>query len=87
MAASHGDLLLVGPAPAELPLRSGEDRSAAYMVGLLHLVGMLVIDGMAQGLLFNCTHDTVLRFLPPYILTEKDVDRGIKILKKLFKRI
>jgi acetylornithine/N-succinyldiaminopimelate aminotransferase len=42
---------------------------------------------MAEGMLFNCTHDTVLRFLPPYILTEKDVDRGVKILKKLFKKI
>ena len=36
--------------------RSGEDRSSAYMVGLLHLVGMLVVDsvwnkvGAAQSL-------------------------------------
>ena len=29
---------------------------------------------MAQGLLMNCTHETVLRFLPPYIVTEKEVD-------------
>ena len=37
----------------------------------------LVLDGIAKGLLFNCTHDTVLRFLPPYIFTEQDVDRAI----------
>ena len=45
----------------------------------------LVLDGMKEGLLFNCTHDTVLRFLPPYILTEQDVDRAITGLNKLFK--
>ena len=45
----------------------------------------LVLDGMKEGLLFNCTHDTVLRFLPPYILTEQDVDRAIAGLSKLFK--
>ena len=31
---------------------------------------------MEQGLLMNCTHDTVLRFLPPYIATEKEIDRA-----------
>jgi acetylornithine/succinyldiaminopimelate/putrescine aminotransferase len=41
---------------------------------------------MKEGLLFNCTHDTVLRFLPPYILTEQDVDRAIVILNKVFKK-
>ena len=45
----------------------------------------LVADAMNQGLLINCTHETVVRFLPPYILTEKDVDRAIKVLAKLFK--
>jgi acetylornithine/N-succinyldiaminopimelate aminotransferase len=66
-----------------------EVRGAGLMIGLdLDMPGkQLVIDGMAQGLLFNCTHDTVLRFLPPYILTEKDVDKAIKILAKLFKKV
>jgi acetylornithine/succinyldiaminopimelate/putrescine aminotransferase len=41
---------------------------------------------MGEGLLINCTHDVVLRFLPPYILTEADVDRAVDILKKLFKK-
>jgi acetylornithine/N-succinyldiaminopimelate aminotransferase len=42
----------------------------------------IVLDAMAAGLLINCTHDAVLRFLPPYIVTEKEVDRAIKILRK-----
>jgi acetylornithine/succinyldiaminopimelate/putrescine aminotransferase len=27
----------------------------------------------------------VLRFLPPYIVTEKEIDRGIGILKRVLK--
>jgi acetylornithine/N-succinyldiaminopimelate aminotransferase len=45
----------------------------------------LVLDGIREGLLFNCTHDTVLRFLPPYILSEQDVDRAINTLNRLLK--
>ncbi len=46
----------------------------------------LVLEGIKEGLLFNCTHDTVLRFLPPYILTEQDVDRAVIALRKVFER-
>jgi len=42
-----------------------------------------VLDAMSEGLLLNCTHDTVLRFLPPYIVTEKEVDQALKILAKV----
>ena len=33
----------------------------------------------------SVTQDTVLRFLPPFLLEEKHVDKGIKVLKKLLK--
>ena len=46
----------------------------------------LVLEGLKEGLLFNCTHETVLRFLPPYILTEQDVDRAIPALARIFDR-
>ena len=46
----------------------------------------VVLDGMKEGLLFNCTHETILRFLPPYILTEQDVDRATAALTKVFKK-
>jgi predicted acetylornithine/succinylornithine family transaminase len=64
-----------------------EIRGQGLMIGVdLEFPGkQLVLDGMKEGLLFNCTHDTVLRFLPPYILTEQDVDRAIQVLAKLFK--
>jgi acetylornithine/succinyldiaminopimelate/putrescine aminotransferase len=45
----------------------------------------IVLDAMEQGLLINSTHDTVLRFLPPYIATEKEIDRAVSILTRVFK--
>jgi predicted acetylornithine/succinylornithine family transaminase len=42
-----------------------------------------VEQGLAEGVLFNVTQDTVLRFLPPFMLQEKHVDKGIRVLKKL----
>ena len=66
-----------------------EVRGAGLMIGVdLDMPGkQFVIDGMAAGLLFNCTHDTVLRFLPPYIITETQVDQALKTLTKLFKKV
>ena len=46
----------------------------------------LVEQGLAEGVLFNATQDTVLRFLPPFLLQEKHVDKGIRVLKKLLGR-
>ncbi len=43
----------------------------------------IVEQALAAGLLFNSTHDTVLRFLPPFLLQEKHVDKGARVLKKL----
>jgi acetylornithine/N-succinyldiaminopimelate aminotransferase len=43
----------------------------------------IVEQALAQGVLFNSTQDTVLRFLPPFLLQEKHVDKGIRVLKKL----
>jgi acetylornithine/N-succinyldiaminopimelate aminotransferase len=65
-----------------------EVRGQGLMLGVeLHIPGkQLVLDGIQEGLLFNCTHETVLRFLPPYIITEKEVDKAIRILKRLFQK-
>jgi acetylornithine/N-succinyldiaminopimelate aminotransferase len=35
---------------------------------------------LAKGILINRTHDTVLRFLPPYITEKKHVDQVIGAL-------
>jgi acetylornithine/succinyldiaminopimelate/putrescine aminotransferase len=64
-----------------------EVRGQGLMIGVeLSFPGkQLVLDAMEQGLLMNCTHETVLRFLPPYIATEKEIDRAIAILKRVLK--
>jgi len=43
----------------------------------------IVEQALAEGVLFNSTQDTVLRFLPPFLLQEKHIDKGIRVLKKL----
>jgi predicted acetylornithine/succinylornithine family transaminase len=63
-----------------------EVRGFGLMIGVeMEIPGkQMVLDAMADGLLINCTHDTVLRFLPPYIITERDVDTAVKVLAKIF---
>ena len=41
---------------------------------------------LAAGVLINSTHDTTLRFLPPFIVEEKHIDKTVKVLKKLLKK-
>jgi acetylornithine/N-succinyldiaminopimelate aminotransferase len=43
----------------------------------------LVEQALAEGVLFNSTQDSVLRFLPPFLLQEKHVDKGMRVLRKL----
>jgi acetylornithine/succinyldiaminopimelate/putrescine aminotransferase len=64
-----------------------EVRGQGLMIGVeLSFPGkQLVLDALEQGLLINCTHETVLRFLPPYISTEKEIDRAVRILKRVLK--
>ena len=62
-----------------------EVRGRGFIQGLvLEIPGRPIVEqGLAEGVLFNVTQDTVLRFLPPFLLQEKHVDKGIKVLKKL----
>jgi acetylornithine/succinyldiaminopimelate/putrescine aminotransferase len=66
-----------------------EVRGFGLMIGVeLAVPGkQLVLDAIGEGLLINCTHDTVLRFLPPYITTEKEVDQAMKIVGKLVSKL
>src|SRR5580700_12153749 len=52
-----------------------EVRGYGLMIGVqLNIPGKEIVNrAMQDGLLMNCTHDTVLRFLPPYIVTETEV--------------
>lgn len=63
-----------------------EVRGAGLMIGVEMAMPckQMVLDAIEQGMLVNCTHDTVLRLLPPYTITEQEVDRAIAGLKKVF---
>ncbi len=44
-------------------------------------VGKAVVGQLLdRGILINRTHDTVLRFLPPYIIQKKHVDEVVRAL-------
>ena len=66
-----------------------EVRGYGLMIGVeLTIPGKEIVNrAMQEGLLMNCTHDTVLRFLPPYISAEEHVDEAIAILEKVFAQV
>ncbi len=65
-----------------------EVRVFGLMIGVeLDIPGkQIVLDAMEEGLLINCTHDIVLRALPPYTITEREVDKAIVLLNKALKK-
>ena len=62
-----------------------QTRGRGFIQGLqLEIPARPIVEqALGEGILFNSTQDTVLRFLPPFLLEEKHVDKGIKVLKKL----
>jgi acetylornithine/succinyldiaminopimelate/putrescine aminotransferase len=44
----------------------------------------IVTACLKEGLLINCTMDRVLRFMPPLIITEEEIDRLLAVLDALF---
>jgi len=45
-----------------------------------------VLKALEEGLIINCTANSVIRLLPPLILEEKHVDEAIEKLKRVFGR-
>jgi len=48
------------------------------------LAKLTVAEMLKRHILINCTSETVLRFLPPYILKRTDVDTAIAALDEIF---
>jgi acetylornithine aminotransferase/acetylornithine/N-succinyldiaminopimelate aminotransferase len=48
------------------------------------LAKLAVNEMLARKILINCTSETVLRFLPPYILEKEHVDQAIAALDDIF---
>ena len=62
-------------------------------LGLLQAVeitkpcGPVVLDCIEQGLLINCTADKVLRFMPPLIVQEPEIDQAVQVLSDVLKKL
>jgi len=48
------------------------------------LAKLTVAEMLKRKIVINCTSDTVLRFLPPYILERSHVDTAIAALDEIF---
>ncbi|MEA3466393.1 MAG: acetylornithine transaminase [Thermodesulfobacteriota bacterium] len=68
---------------------ANEVRGRGLMLGLkLDIPGAdIVKQAMAKGLLINCTADTVLRFVPPLIVTRAEIDIAFDILDDVLSTI
>lgn len=64
-----------------------EIRGKGLMIGLeLTKAGGSIVELCAKkGMLINCTAGSVLRFTPPLIITEKEIDLLIDVLEDIFK--
>ncbi len=61
-------------------------RGKGLLVGMeLDFPGKDIVTAcLREGLLINCTMDTVLRFMPPLIITEEEIDRLLRVLDGIF---
>jgi acetylornithine/N-succinyldiaminopimelate aminotransferase len=59
-----------------------EARGLGLLQGMeLNVDGKPIVDDcLNRGLLINCTMDRVLRFMPPLIVTQREIDRLLDIL-------
>ena len=66
-----------------------EVRGKGLLIGmeLKREGGSIVKTMMQRGVLINCTMNNVLRFLPPLIVTEAEVDQVVNTLEEVFRNI
>ncbi len=67
-----------------------EIRARGLMIGVSLKVPKAVElrnAALKNGLIFNAVGDSILRFLPPLILSESDVDAGMEILRQCWEEI
>jgi acetylornithine/N-succinyldiaminopimelate aminotransferase len=62
-----------------------EIRSKGMMFGIqLYGPGRPIVEAaLCRGLLVNCTQDTVIRLLPPYITGDREIEETVRILDEV----
>jgi len=66
-----------------------EVRGRGLMLAVdLKVPGKEVVKQLLEkGFIINCTHETVLRFLPPFVITEKQIDKFVKALRPILEKL
>jgi acetylornithine/succinyldiaminopimelate/putrescine aminotransferase len=61
-------------------------RGKGLLIGMeLDIAGKEIVSAcLKEGFLINCTMDTVLRFMPPLIMTTDEIDRLVDALGTIF---
>lgn len=65
-----------------------EARGRGLMIGLeLDIPGAQIVrECLDRGIIINCTHETVLRFVPPLIVGRPEIDRLVSGLADVFEK-
>ncbi|WP_456342559.1 acetylornithine transaminase [Thermovibrio sp.] len=73
----------------EFPDLIEEVRGLGLMVGAVMKVECqkVVERALERGLIINCTAGKVLRFTPPLVITEEEIEKGIEILRGILKEL
>ena len=73
---------------AQFPKLAAAVRGRGLLLGMdLTMEGRgIVLACMEQGIIINCTAGNVLRFVPPLIVTEQEIDRVIAVLAEVLRR-
>ena len=66
-----------------------EVRGMGLLLGMkLTVKGAPIVDAcMENGFLINCIQDDILRFIPPLVITEKEIDALVECLDKILEAV
>ncbi len=69
----------------QFPNKIMEVRGKGLLLGMeLAKAGAPIVKGcLERGMIINCTADTVLRFVPPLIISKKEIDALMNVLKEV----
>lgn len=79
----------LGKLKKDFPSLIVEIRGSGLLIGMeMTKTGASIVDMCAErGVLINCTSGNVLRFMPPLIVAEKDIDSLIDVLDDIFETL
>ena len=73
----------------EFPSLIADIRGMGLLIGMeITRDGLPIVKAcLERNVLINCTSGNVLRFMPPLIATEKDIDALVEVLEQVFDRL